>query len=143
MLVSTSPQQNKLKVLGSIPLYSFVCLICKTLHNLHCFASAISFQHLVMSLCHNLPILNFQLVVPPLYMCSGPHKLKIDNFPLISLLSSTYFVKIMNNGQDYCNLIGWIDSRDNRIGGDQSACAAQKPIKAGIFMPKFHSEPCF
>ena len=43
-------------------LYIFVCLICNTLHNLHCFTSIFSFQCRLMKLCCNSPILNFQLV---------------------------------------------------------------------------------
>ena len=50
------PIGNNLKLL-----YIFVCLIHKTLLNLHCFTSVFSFHHRSMSSHHNSVILSFQL----------------------------------------------------------------------------------
>ena len=60
---------KKLEEHSSIPLYRFVCLIHKTLNNLHSFTSVISFQCMDTSLHCKLPISNFLLIFPlPLQM---------------------------------------------------------------------------
>ena len=91
VLVLTSLQENKLKVLSLIPLYSFVCLICKTLLNSLCFTSVISFHCLAMSLHQNLPILNFWLVYSLALHMQWTTQVENWQFHLILLLSSTHF----------------------------------------------------
>ena len=73
MLVLSLIQQNKLKIVGLISLYNVVCLICKALHNSHCFTSVISFQHRATSLHHKSPISNLQLVFSHVFACAIGH----------------------------------------------------------------------
>ena len=117
--------KNKLKTLGLIPLYSFVCLNCKTLLNLHCFASFISFQCMATSLHCKLLISNFQLVVPPALHMQWTTQVEKWQFTLISLLSSAHFVKTMNNSHDSHNLIGWLNKIDKGLVKIKDACAGQ------------------
>ena len=73
----------------------------------------------------------------------GTTQVENQSIPLILLTGSAHFVEKLNINCESWTPIGWINKSDNSIGNDQSAGAAQTPIKAGFWHQNFHSEPSF
>ena len=124
-------------------LYIYVCLICKALLNLYCFASVLLLQHRSMRLHHNLLICDFQLDFSHVLHMRGTTQVKNQSIPLILPTGSAYFVEKSNIHCESCILIGWANKKVT-IGSAMIKVQVQpKPIKAGFWHQKFHSEPSF
>ena len=77
------------------------------------------------------------------YMGKGPHQLETHQFlrsyrqaPPTLMRNQTLIVN------PAFQLVG-LTKVANRVGRDQSACAAQKPLKSWVLHQKCHSEPSF
>ena len=78
-----------------------------------------------MGLHHNLLIWNFQLDMSHVLHMQGTTQVENPPIPLILSTGSAYFVEKSNINCESWIPIGWLNKSDNRIGKDQSACAAQ------------------